>query len=311
MKTARRNKAGFTLIELMVVVLVIAILARMVFRLVSNVGTSSAEANTRATLEKVGLALEAFRNVYGKYPPVPYYEGYQPVAFEMPSSVTMHASENGLADGNNLDDLINYEKNRGKIGWGSGKNKGKLFTFGLVSFFMPRYMIASQDPVNVPLMGAEISSSGGGKHGTGVSQWEVYNQKDDTDMVGDSVRDINAARRILPYLGMKLAPNDKGQWSVVNAGDGVIYSPDIKDCHRTVHTDTTGELDVYAQIYSIRDAWYHDLVYSSRPPYETYTLRSAGPDGVTVGSKRGDKNHPVVQEGDPETRDDIVIGQAQ
>ena len=83
MNTRRQN--GFTLIELMVVILVIALLAVMVFRMVAAVGKGNDKAATRATLEKVGHALEEFKAQYGKYPPVPSYGSSQPMAYEFPN----------------------------------------------------------------------------------------------------------------------------------------------------------------------------------------------------------------------------------
>ena len=58
------KRSGFTLIELMVVILVIALLAVMVFRMVAAVGKGNDKAETRAKLEKVGHALEEFRALY-------------------------------------------------------------------------------------------------------------------------------------------------------------------------------------------------------------------------------------------------------
>ena len=72
MKLVKENR-GFTLIEMMVVILLIVILAGMVFRMVAIIGKNNDISKTRAKLEKLGHALEEYRAIYGKYPDVRFY----------------------------------------------------------------------------------------------------------------------------------------------------------------------------------------------------------------------------------------------
>ena len=88
------KRSGFTLIELMVVILVVTLLAGLVFRMVALVGQSNDKAATRATLEKVGHALEEFKAQYGKYPPVPSYGSSQPLAYEFPNAASRGWGDN-------------------------------------------------------------------------------------------------------------------------------------------------------------------------------------------------------------------------
>ena len=83
MKRNFNKGQGFTLIEMMIVMLVIIVLAGMVFKLMGVAGAKNEEANTKATLQKVANALEEYRAIYGKYPPVYSYPGLgQPVRYE-------------------------------------------------------------------------------------------------------------------------------------------------------------------------------------------------------------------------------------
>jgi general secretion pathway protein G len=64
----RRRRAGFTLIEILVVIVVIAILAAMVApNVFKNVGTAK-QAAAKSQIEELGAALDAYRLENGHYP---------------------------------------------------------------------------------------------------------------------------------------------------------------------------------------------------------------------------------------------------
>ena len=91
------TKEGFTLLEMLVVVLIIVLLAGLVFRLVGAIGKSNDIAETRAKIEKVSHALEEFKAIYGKYPPVPFYHGQQQTGYEFPTEITWGENSEAMA----------------------------------------------------------------------------------------------------------------------------------------------------------------------------------------------------------------------
>lgn len=64
----RRRRAGFTLIEIMVVIVVIAILATLVAPEVFKHVGGARESTARSQIEMLGAALDAYRLHVGKYP---------------------------------------------------------------------------------------------------------------------------------------------------------------------------------------------------------------------------------------------------
>ena len=132
MKRNFNKGQGFTLIEMMIVMLVIIVLAGMVFKLMGVAGAKNEEANTKATLQKVANALEEYRAIYGKYPPVYSYPGLgQPVRYEYANERYLEAEVGP--------EFAQYLKNASKDKDIWSKNEGRLFTFGLLSYFVPRY----------------------------------------------------------------------------------------------------------------------------------------------------------------------------
>lgn len=119
-RTTDRQYKGFTLIEMLVVIVIIAILTGLVFKLMGYASDRAAISQTAATIEKVRAALEEFYAEYGQYPPVPYYEGDQPVRYEYPSAWGMRKDLTGSF---------------GDQDW----NEAPIFTFGLMSYLLPRF----------------------------------------------------------------------------------------------------------------------------------------------------------------------------
>lgn len=316
----KTEKAGFTFIELLVVVVVIVILAGAVFRLIGTIEASREKADTQAILAKVALALEAYKGIYGKYPPVPYYNDEkakhrgQLMRFEYPLFDDFYYPEFDdaavelivAADGNETIDWKDVE----------GAKSHGIFTFGLCSFFLPRYQLASEGGIGwFGIKNATSSGTVGDSDAASwdedahvFGQWYQFNKRRADSMVGDSTRDLNAVRRIIPYLGGSVAANGKVnlKGSIVQVANGEQMDfrhvkgktlPGIPICRATIK-------DGYARGNS--NLGDHDLRYYSRPPYESYELRSAGPDDRTIGDIRGDGS--VIKAGDAETEDDIVVG---
>lgn len=67
----KTTKSGFTLIEIMVVITIIAILTGLVMTAVFNARTESRDISRKTDLEQVKLALKLYKEAYGEYPDYP------------------------------------------------------------------------------------------------------------------------------------------------------------------------------------------------------------------------------------------------
>lgn len=176
-----RVREAFTLVEMLVVIVIIALLAGMVFGMIKMVGRNADRAKTRRTVELLASAVEEFRAEYGKYPPVPKYGDEQPVTYEY-----CHK------------DLIQEGQISGIVSHG-----GQLFTFGLLSFLMPRWdgaAVNSPSTITDPETGA---------------QWPDHNQGQ-----GDRPRDLRATKRFKPFtdpiVGAHYTPRTAGSYVYTN-----------------------------------------------------------------------------------------------
>jgi prepilin-type N-terminal cleavage/methylation domain-containing protein len=166
------GRGGFTLIEMLVVVIIIAILAGMILGLLKISGSWVAKSQTNERLGKVRAAIEEFYAEYGEYPPVPAYDGTQPFGYEYPLSNGLNSAANSTPCANNAS-------------W----DTCPIFTFGLMSFLVQRY--------------GDEWGRGGNYHAAGVlgtlgwsevfnmNQWTTYNASGSSDQQ----RDINAIKR--------------------------------------------------------------------------------------------------------------------
>lgn len=287
------TKGGFTLIEMLIVCLIVVLLAGLVFRMVGAIGRANDNAATKAKLEMVANALEEFKSIYGKYPPVRLYptdRGMMPMfGYEFPWDQTYGETYDQWREAARK---IKGE-NRGRLSdWSYGNGSGAgdaIFTFGLCSFFVPR---VTGTAGNVPPFLDE-------KYRT--EQWTAFNTGNES---GDSRRDLDAVRRILPHLGDSLNSRDQVDGLLARHNPGILTAP--WDRYKRLNGAKTNDY------VTIRDAWGNDLFYYSVPPFESYKLWSSGPDGKTVGDKCGNAAHGHangrVADGDPETMDDIWSG---
>ena len=65
---SRRRSAGFTLVEIMAVVLIILVLAGLILSMAGGAARDADIANTKALLERIGVGLEAYKAETGQYP---------------------------------------------------------------------------------------------------------------------------------------------------------------------------------------------------------------------------------------------------
>ncbi len=71
-----KRAAGFSLVEVLVALAVVAILAGLIIGLAGSIGQRSAAARTEGELAALAQALERFRSLHGDYPWVTGGEGY-------------------------------------------------------------------------------------------------------------------------------------------------------------------------------------------------------------------------------------------
>ena len=70
----KRKKSGFTLVEMLTVLGIIALLLGLLLPALSWVRNTAREVKQKAQLTTIGLALEAFKNDYGDYPPSHWWD---------------------------------------------------------------------------------------------------------------------------------------------------------------------------------------------------------------------------------------------
>jgi prepilin-type N-terminal cleavage/methylation domain-containing protein len=65
---SRRNRAGFTLVELLTVIAIIGILAAMLLPVLSHVVTSAKKTKARLEANDIATAIQAYDSAYGRFP---------------------------------------------------------------------------------------------------------------------------------------------------------------------------------------------------------------------------------------------------
>jgi len=308
-KPNQEKRAAFTLIEMLVVVVIIGILIAGVFRLMGAAGESNKKALTVARLQKMQNALSGFYAEYGTYPPVvphdspdPYARqdpdtgtakspatsllvsdaaeyankaaGSQPIAFEYPSpdSATLNTYINERYKGieaENVNDALGQSAASPTLGarW----QDAKIFKFGVLSYLLPRVQLIggdelakdNPDPEQVPDMNF-----------FGSQQWSKNNAG---SRAAQSARENRAVARWLPNFENSLYGGYNNMCNMgINTAEPEHGGPHFSGPYRTQSSPKYMLMSM-----TIHDGWGHELYYYSAPPYQSYRIWSAGPNGIT------------------------------
>jgi prepilin-type N-terminal cleavage/methylation domain-containing protein len=245
----RRRRGGFTLIEMLVVVLIMALLMGLLVRHMRNADDRANRAATTKTIEQVSAALEEFFAEYGQYPPVPIYagDGCQPVYFEFPMQYLPPDPRAGPPNLSGTQLLKHYQINPPTAT--NPPPDQRLFTLGLVSFLMPRYTTVKGTSSFFDCLTKFTDGCYGGDN----AQWIVHTPSINID---DEPRDKKAIARWAPFL------------------DGVIQGASFARTNASV----AGGVQWLNKGFTIKDAWGADLRYQSVPPHQSYKLWSDNPN---------------------------------
>ncbi len=78
-----RTRTAFTLVELLVVIVIIAILAASLVVLIKGMIERGRQASTKAMIETLSTACSAYKTEFGLYPPTSPYSGSQSLHFHL------------------------------------------------------------------------------------------------------------------------------------------------------------------------------------------------------------------------------------
>lgn len=331
-----KKNNGFTLIELMIVIAIIGILIGTTFKLMGVAAEAKSRAVTIARMERLQNALSGYYSAYGMYPAVPFYGNpdpsgkrsnqsngspinggtkdsaqeaarAQPVGFEYPTPTWM-------------DDripIIFYPANVISVNTAIGSvsqtdsdwEKYKAFKFGLMSFLLPRVEIVGNPGVDkrAPLMEVylkaqwvdnNLSSRAKGDSNEGVTTLSM-------NLEDQRLRENEACKRWLPCFEGILQSFAGGVLGVqINGDDGGGY--------RLAQRQMQGGPTVALAFITITDGWGREFFYYSAPPYQSFKVWSAGPDGLTYPPwiPSSDATYKKLKAQDW-IKDDIVGGKMQ
>jgi prepilin-type N-terminal cleavage/methylation domain-containing protein len=241
----RRLKSGFTLIEILVVVVIILVLSGVLFRISSLVSYKASVAKAVSDMEKIRNALEEYYAEYGIYPPTTDNAYIYENANWQFSVMRTYIQQNqgSISDS---EESAAMEGNTDHIG----------YQYGLVShlFFRQRGVTS-------------VPAADQGDYV--VSQQLPYSE--------DTERDLAAKRRWAHYLegiGLEEAGNDwmKSQIEYdANLNISGVGSPSFPG--PALSGAASGQVYFNAMAVLV-DPWGGELKYESRPPFQSYELWS-------------------------------------
>lgn len=311
-----KNQA-FTLIEMMVVVALIGILIAGVFRLMGTAAENTKRAETMERLQRLENALSGFYAEYGSYPPVPrqgspdpfvsvnsngsttptsslsYKDAIrasrsQPVSFEFPTPSVM--DDYILAKYKVYSANVNVSAfDENEVDW----DKCKLFRYGVMSFLVPRL-----EAMGFQKLGRSGSSftfdeyvANQGFFSRDRKQWSHFNEgyaENYSTLQKQYDREMKSCARWMPNLQNAVAggivfngiSTKKDPSSKQKKGyEGLSGLGDDGD-DDNIYTQSSGNRHALGCM-TILDGWENELYYYSAPPYQSYRIWSAGPNGKT------------------------------
>jgi len=297
-----KNTSGFTLVELMIVIAIVGILLGATFKLMGPASDAKARAITTARLERLQNAMSGYFSAYGMYPAVSLYgnpsvtagssvdeetgqpingiEGRaqaaaraQPIAFEYPTPVKLdewipihYLPRNVISLNTAINSLSPTDDD-----W----DRYKGFKFGLMSFLLPRVELVGHpdNGANAPLLDVYRKA-----------QWMKNNPS--SRVPGSSNEDIKELRELLTTQ-RELENESAIRWlpcleKIVSSFAGKALGVDIKGGggEGLVVRNMMGQ-DIALATATITDGWGREFFYHSAPPYQSFRIWSAGPDGKT------------------------------
>ena len=261
-RKSERRSGGFTLIEMLVVIVIIVILMGVVFRLSRGAMAKSDYAAEEKRVSILRTLIEEFHAEYNLYPPVPVYtyKSYngtknlrvQPVNF--------------VGAYGNARDVNFFPTDKGY----SPTCEKHYFVFGLMSHFVDRGHFCNK------------ALSHFGSNSDPVKDWggcndspKLENGKLEADI---PAKDKAFVKRVAPIVAQIL------DYSREEYEKNKTF---VFDRHIYVDADNGHCKGFTTELY---DSWGHEYVYVSSPPYTTYLVFSAGPDGKYDPDYPGDRS---------------------
>jgi len=353
-------RKGFTLVELLVVVVVIVTLMSIVFKLSSIGGDTQARNETISRMQRLENCISGYYAAFGSYPPVRvhgsrniYYkvnaygiqqtenespeEGEldwdrvnaacrsQPVSMNFPFPNYMHdyvetVSKTLQELHNSGDEDSEYAKNPALANlfdalehpstllskadlddWGSCQ----LFRFGLMSYLLPRYLVmmghddsdlydkfAQWDNNNqMPCrfedgspygdwkeLNSDVMPADDGTQNPNFWKVEAMPSQAVTSRWMPNLKGILCCETDLTLYGVRVSGGGGGNVSVENPWP-VLYS--AADSQSGSSSSSGGAQQYALDGVTCKDGWGNEYYYYSAPPYQSYRLWSAGPNGKT------------------------------